>query len=125
MPTGDGVNVAGTALGGIGSNRKMFGQLMDVDHLPHTLQPGLALTRGAAEIGGVELASRATVQQAIDAAKAAFPAWRNTPPDKRAQRRWSHSDASLPSPLARRDEQSANLCICGISAIRLLIFIDQ
>ncbi|MBI6925531.1 MULTISPECIES: CoA-acylating methylmalonate-semialdehyde dehydrogenase [Pseudomonas] len=32
----------------------------------------------------VELASRATVQQAIDAAKAAFPAWRNTPPAKRA-----------------------------------------
>ncbi|WP_406820803.1 CoA-acylating methylmalonate-semialdehyde dehydrogenase [Pseudomonas sp. KnCO4] len=33
----------------------------------------------------VELASRATVQQAIDSAKAAFPAWRNTPPAKRAQ----------------------------------------
>ncbi len=33
----------------------------------------------------VPLASRATVQQAIDAAKAAFPAWRNTPPAKRAQ----------------------------------------
>ncbi|MGR3994033.1 MULTISPECIES: CoA-acylating methylmalonate-semialdehyde dehydrogenase [Pseudomonas] len=33
----------------------------------------------------VELASRATVQEAIDAAKAAFPAWRNTPPAKRAQ----------------------------------------
>nr|WP_314480051.1 CoA-acylating methylmalonate-semialdehyde dehydrogenase [uncultured Pseudomonas sp.] len=33
----------------------------------------------------VELASRATVQQAIDAAKTAFPAWRNTPPAKRAQ----------------------------------------
>lgn len=33
----------------------------------------------------VELASRATVQAAIDSAKAAFPAWRNTPPAKRAQ----------------------------------------
>lgn len=33
----------------------------------------------------VPLASRATVQQAIDSAKAAFPAWRNTPPAKRAQ----------------------------------------
>ncbi|MCQ4271279.1 CoA-acylating methylmalonate-semialdehyde dehydrogenase [Pseudomonas kuykendallii] len=33
----------------------------------------------------VPLASRATVQQAIDAAKAAFPAWRNTPAAKRAQ----------------------------------------
>jgi len=33
----------------------------------------------------VPLASRETVQQAIDSAKAAFPAWRNTPPAKRAQ----------------------------------------
>ncbi|CAI8832446.1 CoA-acylating methylmalonate-semialdehyde dehydrogenase [Pseudomonas soli] len=33
----------------------------------------------------VELASRATIQQAIDSAKAAFPAWRNAPPAKRAQ----------------------------------------
>jgi malonate-semialdehyde dehydrogenase (acetylating)/methylmalonate-semialdehyde dehydrogenase len=33
----------------------------------------------------VALASRATVQQAIDAAQAAYPAWRNTPAAKRAQ----------------------------------------
>ncbi|MGK8709635.1 CoA-acylating methylmalonate-semialdehyde dehydrogenase [Metapseudomonas otitidis] len=33
----------------------------------------------------VSLASRDTLQKAIDAAKAAFPAWRNTPPAKRAQ----------------------------------------
>jgi beta-alanine--pyruvate transaminase len=52
-----GVNVAGTSLGGIGGNRKMFGQLMDVDHLPHTLQPGLAFTKGMADTGGVELAN--------------------------------------------------------------------
>ncbi|WP_462402665.1 omega-aminotransferase AptA [Pseudomonas sp. Marseille-QA0332] len=52
-----GVNVAGTSLGGIGGNRKMFGQLLDVDHLPHTLQPDLAFTRGAAEQGGVALAN--------------------------------------------------------------------
>ncbi|MGZ3011414.1 beta-alanine--pyruvate aminotransferase, partial [Pseudomonas aeruginosa] len=52
-----GVNVAGTSLGGIGGNRKMFGQLMDVDHLPHTLQPGMAFTRGMAQTGGVELAN--------------------------------------------------------------------
>ncbi|KKC44676.1 omega amino acid--pyruvate aminotransferase [Acinetobacter sp. V2] len=52
-----GVNVAGTSLGGIGGNRKMFGQLMDVDHLPHTLQPDLSFTRGCAETGGVELAN--------------------------------------------------------------------
>ena len=35
--------------------------------------------------GKVALADRATVQQAIDVAKAAFPAWRNTPAAKRAQ----------------------------------------
>ena len=33
----------------------------------------------------VPLADRETIQQAIDSAKAAFPAWRNTPPAKRAQ----------------------------------------
>ncbi|MFC3532785.1 CoA-acylating methylmalonate-semialdehyde dehydrogenase [Vogesella facilis] len=33
----------------------------------------------------VALADQATIQAAIDAAKAAFPAWRNTPPAKRAQ----------------------------------------
>ena len=33
----------------------------------------------------VALASRATVQQAIDAAQAAYPAWRKTPAAKRAQ----------------------------------------
>ena len=38
-----------------------------------------------AAVRQVELADRATMQQAIDAAKAAFPAWRNTPPAKRAQ----------------------------------------
>ncbi|HAV5944699.1 TPA: aspartate aminotransferase family protein [Acinetobacter baumannii] len=52
-----GVNVAGTSLGGIGGNRKMFGQLMDVDHLPHTLQPDLTFTKGCAQTGGVELAN--------------------------------------------------------------------
>jgi len=52
-----GVNVAGTSLGGIGGNRKMFGQLMDVDHLPHTLQSNLSFTKGCAETGGVELAN--------------------------------------------------------------------
>ncbi|MFK0037077.1 aspartate aminotransferase family protein [Pseudomonas monteilii] len=52
-----GVNVAGTSLGGIGGNRKMFGPLMDVDHLPHTLQPDQAFTKGAAETGGMALAN--------------------------------------------------------------------
>ncbi|WP_339486524.1 aspartate aminotransferase family protein [Pseudomonas sp. EL_65y_Pfl2_R95] len=52
-----GVNIAGTSLGGINGNRKMYGQFMDVDHLPHTLQPGMAFTKGMAETGGVELAN--------------------------------------------------------------------
>lgn len=52
-----GVNIAGTSLGGINGNRKLYGQLMDADHLPHTLQSGLAFTRGMAETGGVELAN--------------------------------------------------------------------
>lgn len=52
-----GVNIAGTSLGGIGGNRKAFGQFMDVDHLPHTLQADQAFTQGMAETGGVELAN--------------------------------------------------------------------
>ncbi|MCQ4347211.1 aspartate aminotransferase family protein [Pseudomonas stutzeri] len=52
-----GVNVAGTSLGGIGGNRKMFGPLLDVDHLPHTLQPELAFSRGMPTSGGVALAN--------------------------------------------------------------------
>ncbi|MCX5591539.1 aspartate aminotransferase family protein [Alcaligenes endophyticus] len=51
-----GVNVAGTSLGGIGGNRKMFGQLLDADHLPHTLQADCAYTRGIPQTGGVDLA---------------------------------------------------------------------
>ncbi|MCL2777695.1 MAG: aspartate aminotransferase family protein [Polyangiaceae bacterium] len=50
-----GVNVGGTALGGIGGNRRDFGALMDVDHLPHTLLPSNAFSRGMPE-KGVELA---------------------------------------------------------------------
>lgn len=51
-----GVNVGGTSLGGIGGNRKMFGSLMDADHLPHTLQADAAFSRGLPENGGVRLA---------------------------------------------------------------------
>lgn len=46
-----GVNFAGTSLGGIGANRKLFGQLGDADHLPHTLQPEFAFTKGQTEEG--------------------------------------------------------------------------
>jgi beta-alanine--pyruvate transaminase len=51
-----GVNIAGTSLGGVNGNRKMFGQLMDVDHIPHTLLPGNAFSRGEPEAGGIALA---------------------------------------------------------------------
>jgi beta-alanine--pyruvate transaminase len=52
-----GVNIGGTSVGGIGGNRKMFGSLMEADHLPHTLQADLPYTKGMAETGGVELAN--------------------------------------------------------------------
>lgn len=53
-----GVNLAGTSLGGIGANRKMFGQFMDVDHIPHTLQADMAFTKGMAQTGGEALANQ-------------------------------------------------------------------
>ena len=46
-----GVNFAGTSLGGIGGNRKLFGQLVDADHLPHTLRAEDAFTRGQPQDG--------------------------------------------------------------------------
>ncbi len=52
-----GVNFGGTSLGGINGNRKTFGQLVDADHLPHTLQTELAFTHGMATTGGIELAN--------------------------------------------------------------------
>lgn len=52
-----GVNIAGTSLGGVNGNRKIFGQgLMDVDHLPHTLLASNAFSRGMPELGGIALA---------------------------------------------------------------------
>nr|WP_299240733.1 aspartate aminotransferase family protein [uncultured Halomonas sp.] len=59
-----GVNIGGTSLGGIGGNRKHYGQLLDVTHLPHTLQAHLAFTRGQAETG-VELADALLDQIAL------------------------------------------------------------
>lgn len=46
-----GVNIAGTSLGGIGGNRKMYGSFMDVDHLSHTLIPGNEFTKGLPQSG--------------------------------------------------------------------------
>lgn len=50
-----GVNFAGTSLSGIGPNRKLFGHLGDADHLPSTMRPEDAFTRGQPQ-GGEELA---------------------------------------------------------------------
>jgi len=52
-----GVNFGGTSLGGIGPNRKLFGQLVDTDHLPHTLLAENAFSRGMPE-HGAELADQ-------------------------------------------------------------------
>ncbi|WP_346351853.1 aspartate aminotransferase family protein [Oceanimonas sp. AH20CE76] len=50
-----GVNMGGTSLGGMGPNRKHYGQLLDADHLPHTLLKENAFSRGQPE-QGAELA---------------------------------------------------------------------
>ena len=50
-----GVNFGGISVGGIVANRKMFGQGIEADHLPHTQLPSNAFSRGMAE-QGAELA---------------------------------------------------------------------
>lgn len=46
-----GVNYGGISVGGIVANRKMFGQGVESDHLPHTQLPGTQFTRGMADTG--------------------------------------------------------------------------
>ena len=46
-----GMNLGGIAVGGIGANRKLFGQLVDVDHLSHTLSRDMAFSRGMPSSG--------------------------------------------------------------------------
>ncbi len=41
-----GVNYGATSVGGIAGNRKLFGSLGDVDHLPHTLLPQNRFSKG-------------------------------------------------------------------------------
>jgi len=41
-----GVNFGGISVGGIGANRKMFGNAVEADHLAHTMLPENAYTRG-------------------------------------------------------------------------------
>jgi beta-alanine--pyruvate transaminase len=50
-----GVNFGGISVGGIGANRKMFGQGIAADHLPHTQLASNAFSRGMPE-KGAELA---------------------------------------------------------------------
>ena len=50
-----GVNFGGISVGGIGGNRKAFGQGISADHLPHTQLAGNAFSRGMPE-KGAELA---------------------------------------------------------------------
>ncbi len=50
-----GVNFGGGSVGGIIGNRKMFGQGIEADHLPHTLLPQNAFSRGM-PTHGAELA---------------------------------------------------------------------
>ncbi|MGQ2993068.1 aspartate aminotransferase family protein [Variovorax sp.] len=52
-----GVNFGGISVGGIGANRKLFGQGVEADHLPHTQLAANAFTRGMPE-NGAELADR-------------------------------------------------------------------
>ncbi len=46
-----GVNFGGISVGGLVANRKMFGQGVETDHLPHTQLPGMQFSRGMAEEG--------------------------------------------------------------------------
>ncbi len=50
-----GVNFGGISVGGIVGNRKVYGQGIDCDHLPHTMLPGNTFVRGMPE-RGAELA---------------------------------------------------------------------
>ncbi len=48
-----GVNFGGISVGGISANRKLFGQGVQADHLPHTLLPENTFTRGMPATGAV------------------------------------------------------------------------
>ena len=52
-----GVNFGGISVGGIVGNRKTFGQAVEADHLPHTMLPQNAFSRGMPE-QGAELADQ-------------------------------------------------------------------
>ncbi|MBV8758402.1 MAG: aspartate aminotransferase family protein [Deltaproteobacteria bacterium] len=53
-----GVNFGGISVGGIVGNRKVYGQGVAADHLPHTMLAGNAFSRGMPKDGGEQLANR-------------------------------------------------------------------
>ena len=53
-----GVNYGGISVGGIGANRKMFGQGVAADFIPHTQPPAGTFQKGMAAQGGRELADK-------------------------------------------------------------------
>jgi beta-alanine--pyruvate transaminase len=53
-----GVNFGGISVGGIGGNRKTFGQGVEADHLPHTQPAAGTFARGMPTEGGEALANR-------------------------------------------------------------------
>jgi beta-alanine--pyruvate transaminase len=48
-----GVNFGGLSVGGIGGNRKVFGQAVEADHMPHTMLSENAFSEGMPETGAV------------------------------------------------------------------------
>ncbi len=53
-----GVNFGGISVGGIGGNRKMFGEGISADHIPHTQPPVGTFQKGMADEGGRALADK-------------------------------------------------------------------
>ncbi|SFE06450.1 aspartate aminotransferase family protein [Paracidovorax konjaci] len=53
-----GVNFGGISVGGIVGNRKLFGQAVEADHIPHTQPPLGSFQKGMAEDGGRALADK-------------------------------------------------------------------
>ena len=53
-----GVNYGGISVGGIVGNRKLFGQGVEADHIPHTQPPAGTFQKGMAEEGGRALADK-------------------------------------------------------------------
>ena len=53
-----GVNYGGISVGGIAGNRKMFGQGIVADHLPHTQPPAGTFQKGMSDEGGRALADK-------------------------------------------------------------------